>query len=180
MPRLFKFTVASALLTLAFAGLCFMSGYKGLGLLWPVLLMPVLWILWLVCVLFDTGRKTWKLILLWILIDIAVLGALTLLVANMNRASGADGMDYVLVIAFSPLILPVMLVSAFFPVVGNGLFAITRGVSYLLPSGLVGVLSDWLGCSILSAISSCLVVSLCYFWKTARGRKRTRTERNAI
>lgn len=169
MSNIYKFTVGIALLAVAFLGFCILSGYHGLWLLATVFLMPVLWMLWIACVGFDKSGKIWMLILLWLLIDIAVLGALTLVDANMSKGRGTGGMDYMFVIAFSPIILPAMLISALSSVAGDGFIAVTQGLIHLLfPNGLAGILSDWFATSIICAISSCLIVSPFYWWKAAR------------
>lgn len=163
MPGIYKFTTAIALFTLVLEGLSFLTDYKDAWLLGLLFLMPVLWTLWLACVVRDKDMKVWQLILLWVLIDITVLGVASLLMGNRKET------EIFYAIAFSPLILPMILGFAFSSVIGTGLSAIAQGGSHLLlPRSLDGILSDWLGFSILSAISSYLFVSLYHYWKSLR------------
>lgn len=167
MPGIYKFTAAIALFTLVLVGLSFLIDYKGAWLLGLLFLMPVLWTLWLVCAVRDKDRKIWQLILLWVLIDITVLGVASLLMGNRRDT------EIFYTIAFSPLILPVIFGFAFSSVIGAGLSAIAQGGSNLLLLGsFENMLSDWLGFSILSAISSYLFVSLYHYRKWLRARKR--------
>ncbi|MFJ2988635.1 hypothetical protein ACIPF8_12260 [Collimonas sp. NPDC087041] len=179
MSKIYKFTVAIALFILAFVGFCFLVSYKGILLLGLLFFMPVVWTLWLACAAADL--KIWKLILLWALIDIVVIGLASLMTGSVHGVGARVDTEFLFVIAFSPLIFPIILVSAFVPYIGIGLSALTRAAgNLLLPSGFVGVVPDWLGFSILSAISSCLFVSLFYFGRAAIERKRARTDHDHL
>jgi hypothetical protein len=172
MSKIYRFTVALALCACTLVGLCFLTGYKGGGLVALVFLPPVLWTLWLACVVIDFEREKWRLILLWILIDITILGVVVL--SSMgHKPSAKSGEEFFFLIEFFPIFLPMLLASACFPIIGVGVSAIGRGASYvLLPMGVATDISDWLSFSVLSAVSSCLLVGLYCCVKVMRERKR--------
>jgi hypothetical protein len=154
----YEFVTVIAVLALSLIGFGFLVSYHGPLLIWFVFLMPLLWVFWLICVVLCPAGKAWWLAFLWMLIDLAVLGTLSLLMANVGSSHGSDGGDYLLVIAFSPLILPVIFASAVFPAIGNGIVVIVHKISSQLFSNQVGILSDWLG-----APSSLLFHRFCFF-----------------
>ena len=168
MSRIFKSVVAINLFTLLLVGICFLTNYRGGGLLFFPVLMPVLWVLWLAYAVCEREMNPWKLTFLWALIDITVLCVVGLLMNSVHGLAVRNDTEYLFVIVFTPVILPVILVSAFVPAIGAWLAAIASGTSYLLPPG--GLLSDWVGCSTMSAISSCLFVSLLHCWKIVKRR----------
>lgn len=169
MSTIYKITRLIVLTLLVIEGAGLLSGsHKGLWHLAILFFMPVLWTLWLCCVSLDIDVKVSRLIFLWVLIDIAVLGVV-LLSTIEHKTNGRGGEDTMFLIVFSPLILPLILVCVFFPIVGTGVSAISRGASYLLlPIGIGGILPDWLGFSIFSAILSWLFASLCRYWHKRR------------
>lgn len=172
MSKIYKFTVTLALLTLASEGLSILTGYRNGWQLGLVFLMPILWTLWIACVVFHKFEtRTWKLILLWILIDIAVLLADRLALGSFHGVDTKGGSELVLLMEFSPPMLPIILIGLL-PVIGTGITAIADGASHmLLPVGSVGVLRDWLECSIVSAIPSYIFAGLWLHLKFMRKRK---------
>ena len=163
MSKIYKFTVAIATFILAFLGLCFVADYNGRWILLPLFLMPICWTLWLGCVVFDSTREIWRLSLLWLSIDLTVLVALSLLAANVHRVDGPNGAEVLLVIVFSPVILPLILVSAAVPLIGTWVSEMAVKISYQRPpSALTAAFYDWISFSVIAAISSFLLMNLYY------------------
>ncbi len=161
MRKIYKLTLLLALLALASAGLSFLTDYQAGWQVGMVFLLPILWALWFACIAsFKPGTGVWKLILLWMLIDITVLSVNRLMMGSFHGIDPKGGSELVWLIEFSPPILPMMLANLL-PIIGTCQDAIVNGASHLLlPVGYGGVLKDWLDGSILSAISSSLFAGL--------------------
>ncbi len=166
MSEIFKFTLALVLLTIMSIALSISTGYESAWQVGTVFLMPVLWVLWIACVVsHKTESKISRLILLWALIDLAVLLVNRLMMGSFHAVDLKGGSELAWVIEFFPVILPII-PAMFLPVLGPGLSAIMHGASFiLLPAGFVGVLKDWIECSILSASASYAFAHLWFYWK---------------
>lgn len=161
MSRVYRCTASVVLFMWLAIGCCLLFGvYRQEWSVWLLFFMPVLWTTWLIAVLFDIHKSVGYLVLLWVLIDISVLAVLSQLVAGTG-SKGNGGEDYVLAVAFSPLVLPEILAAALNPVLGTAFSAISRGATSFLPTGVANFVRDWLGFSVLSAISSCIFGFLC-------------------
>jgi hypothetical protein len=172
MSNIYKIATTLVLFTLASAAISILISYESGWQIGLIFLLPILWTLWIACVIFHKMEtQTWKLILLWVLIDLAVLLTNRLMLGSFHGFDPTVESVFVLLMEFSPTILPMIPISLL-PVIGTGLTAIADGASYvLLPIGSVGVLRDWLELSILSAIPSYIFASLWFYLKSMRMRK---------
>ncbi len=166
MPKIYRFTLTLVLFTLTFVALSIFTGYESVWQVGTVFLMPVFWVLWIACVVSHKAEaQIWRLILLWVAIDITVLLVNRLMMGGFDAVDPKGGSELVWVMEFSPPVLPIIPVM-FLPVIGTGLSAIVHGASFIfLPAGFVGVLKDWLECSILSAIPSYAFAHLWFYWR---------------
>lgn len=171
MSRSYKITITLALIVWLFIALAIISETyrESVWFAWLLFSLPVLWTLWLLCAALETKQPMWRLILFWFFIDLTVLVVLCLLRAGTENMSGPSGDDVVMVVAFFPLHLPLLFVAHYMPVVGNGLSMMASLASNTF--GIKGVLSNWLGMSVLSFIPSIIFVGLCHFWRNRTHRK---------
>lgn len=176
MSKTFKFTATVVLLTLVAVALSILTGYQSVFLVGVVFLMPVLWTLWIACVMFHKKEAgVSPLVLLWVLIDVLVLLENRSAFGSFHGVDPKGGSELVWLIEFSPPILP-MIPFFLLPEIGKGLLAIGHGASYIfLPAGSVGVLKDWLELSVSSAISSYVFVWLRFNWKNVMERIRSKS-----
>lgn len=132
------------------------------GLVWCLFLLPVMWCLWFLVAVLDERIPKWQLIGLWFGIDLAALVVLRALIANAQKMTGPPGDDVGVIIAFSPFLLPVILISRAIPIIGSGMAAIGNGaVIILLPEKHSNSIEAWLALSIMTAISCWIFVSIC-------------------
>jgi len=166
---LFKSSVGLTLATLCAAVLCYLSGlFTGTWIGGAfLLLLPILWALWLCCAVLDRNINVWRLIALWILIDVTVLVLLSFIHASIAGKNGPRGDDIALVIAFSPIFLPMFLASYLSEILGTGISAIGSGAASILLGGNLpkSVISDWISMTTISAIPSYIFVWLLQFWR---------------
>lgn len=140
------------------------AGYKGRWLLFFLFAIPVLWISWIVSVVVATKNKIWFLSLLWLLIDFAILG-IAMITGQGNHADS----DYFYAIVFFPLLIPAMLAAAISPVFGKWLSGICNAAAnILIPHPTNSVLSEWIGFSLISAVTSIIIVALCVWRHTQK------------
>ena len=158
MSRTYKVTATVTLVVLVVSTICAIIGVpNGPALALLLFLLPLIWILWIVSAIVEAGRSIWKLGLLWGLIDFTVLVVLNLIVSNAKNAIGPGGEEDAFVIAFSPLVWPMILMSRYLPYdFGSVISSVVASVP-----GIGNVLSDWLGFSMMAAIPSLLVIGLC-------------------
>lgn len=119
-PKIFFMTFwMTAVVLLVEGGGTLLIGLQSLWLPLVAFSMPILWILWLCCFFRKTKGDFWRLIFLWVLIDIAALSVVMTADAFLGR-TGRNDADYLFVIVFSPVIFPFFLIARNFPsLIGN-------------------------------------------------------------
>lgn len=148
-------------------------GIKSLWLPWLVFMMPILWIMWLICFFMENKVSRNELIFLWILIDIAALCVIMASATFSNNSSRNDS-DYLFVIAFSPMILPTLLLLKLFPFLSEGLMKIFKSAMDSFPDSLNIALQDWLFFSVVAIISVLLLNFSRYFLRSIKNSLKLR------
>jgi len=137
MSNIYKIATTLVLFTLASAAISILISYESGWQIGLIFLLPILWTLWIACVVKD--EQAWKLALLWVLIDIANLLVSRLMMGSFHAVDPKGGSELVWLMEFSPPILPTILIGML-PVIETGLSAISHGASHiLLPAGSIGV-----------------------------------------
>lgn len=152
----FKVAVVLVLAVLLFIAASFFSVTVNHSVWFVYLLfvLPVLWVLWLVCAVLEARNPAWRLVLLWCLIDLAVLGILYQLF-GVDERDGASGEAPILVIAFSPFVYAMWALSF----IGNILDPVLEpliGKSGYLVQGTSAIFRDWLAMSMATAALSAI------------------------
>lgn len=164
MSSVFKFCAKSALAVLAAACAAHFAGAVPCEWLHLPLLfsLPVLWTLWIGCVLREAGSHAWRrLALLWALIDVAALVVMMVLEEALAGMPGPKGDDAAFVFAFSPVILPSLFAALWSETAGAAIAAIAKGAEFIPAASAAKMyFADWIGLSIASAIPSFLFVWL--------------------
>lgn len=171
--RIYKFTALITLLNLLIVSALWVTKADfGKLPIYLLFLLPLFWVLWFVCVIFEKNQPAFRLVVLWLLIDISVFCVMGLL-AQGATPGPKSGEDVVYFIAFLPLLLPWFAVISAFPTFGDLLTAINHGAStVLLPNRTTGILTSWLEFSISSAISSVLFVYFLILFKYLKAKWR--------
>jgi|GEM_PF-6588474 len=158
LSRTYTVTATLALYVLVVAG----WAWSTTNLIAPIhvmLLMPLLWVLWIICAALDEKHNLWRPLLLWLLIDMA---AMTIYGCwdYLPKKPGPDS-SLVDIFIFFPVMLPAMFAISL-PVIGDVIANIGDGAIHLLPSRLQhSHISEWVAFSILSALSC--AASICLF-----------------
>lgn len=172
MSKLFRLCARSAAAVLGVACLAHLVGpVLGAWLYLPLLFsLPVLWALWIGCVLLERGHQAvWRLAALWLLIDLAALATMVVLEDSIAGMTGPKGDDVAFVLAFSPVILPSLLAAFWSKTVATSLAALASGAEFIPAAGATKMyFSDWIGLSIASAIPSFLFVWVARAWRLRR------------
>lgn len=165
LSRIYKYTVVLVLALLLLIALSFVSEtlYSSEWFVYLMFLLPVLWVLWLICAVLEAKNPVRRLALLWCLIDLAALGMLYQLI-GVDYSGVRSGADYLLAIAFFPFILPLMLVGFIMPMLDKVLETLIGGSGYIV-HGTSGVFRDWLAMSILSAVLAVIFAVGCRLWR---------------
>lgn len=130
--------------------------------------LPILWSMWLLCTIVEANKSAGKLIVLWCLIDVTALAVLNLSIGYANSHIGPKGDELVFVIAFLPVLLPVLLASYDFAI-GTILSAFGKGVAFwLIGERINTLLFDWISFSVISAMPSFCFLCFFYFWRKRR------------
>lgn len=116
--------------------------------------LPMLWVLWIVLAIVGIGSIK-RLIVGWCAIDLFALALLVFLYSSIEHSTGPRGEDIALLIAFSPLVWPVLLLSQVAPK-----YFMAEYATFVAKSvGLTTPWSDWLGMSILVFLPSVAVAA---------------------
>ncbi len=162
MSNLFTICARSASVVLALACIAHVAGTEASAWLHLPLIfsLPVLWMLWIGCVLMAAGHQAlWRLVFLWLLIDVAALAVMTVLEDALAGTTAPRGDDVAFVFAFSPVILPSLVVALWSKTVAAGVAALAKGSEFIPAARATKMyFSDWIGLSIASAIPSFLFV----------------------
>lgn len=165
ISKIFRFTATLSLCTLLALLLGIYVEYDSIWQVGVIFLMPVLWTLWIACVVFHrVEARMWTLVLLWLLIDSIALSYMRLALGSFQGVDPKGGSELVWLIEFSPPIL-LTVPLGFLP----ELFAMSAS-KMILPAGSVGVLKDWLELSISSAIPSFAFMILWCYRKAVKSR----------
>lgn len=109
MIRLCFFTSLSFML-LVLSGFIFESN-NGVVCVWGYVFCPVLWLLWLGTVFQAKNNVDWFWLLkIWLLIDFSILGLLLLSSKNMRLGDPFSGDDVAMLIAYAPVVFPMIYV----------------------------------------------------------------------
>jgi hypothetical protein len=163
-------------LLLTAAGLAFSAlscavaaSHKG-SLWWLFLYFPVLWVLWLVSVFVSPRIRgnAARLMVLWVLIDAAILLALISLGEGKPAFSQAQGADAVAFVAYFPVVVPLALLVGLLPdTVAHYLLHSFDFLGSIL--GSVGeIVALWIDLSILAGVQSWLFAMAVYRWRRMR------------
>ena len=161
MTRLFKVTVMLVLALLLLIALSFVSVtlYQSKWFVYLLFLLPVLWVLWLVCAALEARNPVWRLVLLWCLIDLVVLGMLYQLI-GVDESNGASGEAPIFVIAFSPFVYAMWVLSFVGHMLDPALDPLIGKSGYFV-QGTSAVFRNWLAMSIATAALSAAFAGGC-------------------
>lgn len=163
--NIFLTTSGMTVFVLLLEGGTWLMGFKSLWMPWVAFLMPVLWILWLCCFFEKVKHSLKVLISLWVLIDVAALCVLMAASVFGGMAHRNDN-DYLFFIVYFPMIFPLFILIMIFPSMSNSIFgASDLAARIFFPIGANITLRDWLGFSLLSAISVSFMIVIVYLTK---------------
>jgi hypothetical protein len=131
-----------------------------------LLLLPVAWTSWIAFAILSDEKSHLEVYFLWVLIDLFALVLLNFITLSIAHGSGPRGDDVAFVIAYSPLIWPMLYLLSY----GPSELGMAFGTTYTLVPKNWGILQDWFGMSILTALPSLLIITCSRFvqWKRWR------------
>jgi hypothetical protein len=160
------------LIGLLVASLSYLVSAPRRSLFWPLFFfLPLLWILWLTSVFVSPIIKgnTGRLILLWALIDLAILLTFNSFGQATPTFHRTQGADLAAALTYAPVIVPTALLVSFLPdVVTHSLHRVLDSLS--ANSGDGETVSLWISLSSIAAFQSWLVASIVQRWRMRRGK----------
>ena len=159
----------STLYRLSFSLAAFGFLLAGCGLLffaqWPhviaylCLLMPVLWSLWIVCLFWGSARsQTLNLVVLWVLIDLAVLLLYVFFSQGSLNWSKSNGIDSLVLLTYFPIAVPTLALYGLLPHDARLIIAQAgEAFAKTMGGGAWDAVLIWLEMSLLAAVSSVLL-----------------------
>jgi hypothetical protein len=135
---------------------------------WLFFYMPVLWLLWICCVLFVRKERSLRqLLILWMIIDIAILMLFLSFSRGLDHWTKANGVDVVLLMTYFPVLVPTNFLMGFFS--DNVKFPFTHNLDALIKlfgGGMGDGFACWMIFSGLAALQSLALVGISQLGKT--------------
>lgn len=165
--KIYPFSVILALAGLFLSGIGMLGKGNNIHLFSYLLFyMPILWVLWNICVFTIKGRwYFFKIIALWLAIDLSILFLYIMLANDVPNWGKSRGIEVVMAVTYLPAIIPFGFVVNVVPSSADTILLKFSNILIHIAGPSVGeALTIWLEMSIVAALQSSCLIGIVRWW----------------
>ena len=121
---------------------------------------PVLWFIWIIFAISNYfKRETWKLLALWVVIDLAILALFVSFSLYVDNWTNSQGIDMAIGVTYAPIAGPLMVLIGAIPKAAKGV--IISAITFrdgAFGTGTIAAVGAWLTMTILSIGQSIIIL----------------------
>lgn len=163
VDNLYKFCFVLGAISLLVTSLAAVDrGARSNYFAWVIFLFPVLWVLWILCAWKVRGAyANVKLLSLWIVISLAILGLFVALAARVDSWGHSQGIDAVVMAAYFPVVVPTIYLVYLFPSrIGTAISGIPDHLMQTFGGGIGDAVALWICFSAVAALQCVLLAGI--------------------